>query len=48
MYKELYELVLNEHRQVFEAQPQEDLDALMKAIKEAERVFVFGDRKSVV
>ena len=42
MYKELYELVLNEHRQVFEAQPQEDLDALMKAIKEAERVFVFG------
>ncbi len=42
MYKELYELVLEEHRKVFETQPLEDLEALMEAIREAERVFVFG------
>lgn len=42
MYKELYELVLEEHRKVFEAQPTEDLEALMKAVAEADRIFVFG------
>lgn len=42
MYKELYELVLEEHRKVFEAQPRKDLDALMKAVAEAGRIFVFG------
>lgn len=31
MYKELYELVLKEHRRVFEEQPEEDLEALMDA-----------------
>ena len=42
MYKELYELVLKEHRRVFEEQPEEDLEALMDAVMSAERVFVFG------
>lgn len=42
MYKELYELVLEEHRKVFEAQPRKDLDVLMKAVAEAGRIFVFG------
>lgn len=42
MYKELYEIVLQEHRQVFEAQSVEDLEKLMDAIIEAKRVFVFG------
>lgn len=42
MYKALYELVLEEHRKVFEAQPLEDLEKLMDAIMDAKRVFVFG------
>ncbi|MEE1086195.1 MAG: SIS domain-containing protein [Schaedlerella sp.] len=42
MYKELYEIVLEEHRQVFEAQPAEDIENLMSSIVEAERIFVFG------
>ena len=42
MYQELYELVLKEHRRVFEEQPEEDLEALMDAVMSAERVFVFG------
>lgn len=41
MYKELYELVLKEHRRVFEEQPEEDLEALMDAVMSAERIFVF-------
>ncbi len=42
MYQQLYEMVLNEHRKVFEAQPVEDLQALMEAVKGAGRIFVFG------
>lgn len=42
MYKKLYELVLEEHRRVFEAQPEEDLERLMDAVMEAGRIFVFG------
>lgn len=42
MYRQLYEMVLEEHRKVFEAQPQECIRALMDAIKSAGRVFVFG------
>ncbi len=42
MYQQLYEMVLEEHRQVFEAQPVKDLEALMDAIKSAGRIFVFG------
>lgn len=42
MYKDLYELVLEEHRKVFEAQSVEDLEKLMDAVEKAERVFVFG------
>lgn len=42
MYKELYELVLKEHRRVFEEQPEEELEALMDAVMSAERIFVFG------
>ena len=42
MYKELYEVVLEEHRKVFEAQSVEDIEILMDAIIEAKRVFVFG------
>lgn len=42
MYKALYELVLEEHRKVFEAQPLEDLEKLMDVIMDAKRVFVFG------
>lgn len=42
MYKDLYEMVLNEHKQVFEAQAEEDIEKLMEAIIEAKRVFVFG------
>ena len=42
MYKEYYELVLEEHRKVFEAQPLKDLDMLRAAVREADRVFVYG------
>ena len=42
MYQQLYEMVLKEHRKVFEAQPVEDLEALMEAVKGAGRIFVFG------
>ena len=42
MYKEYYELVLEEHRKVFEAQPLKDLDMLREAVREADRVFVYG------
>lgn len=42
MYKEYYELVLEEHRKEFEAQPLKDLDMLREAVREADRVFVYG------
>ena len=42
MYKELYEEVLLEHRKVFEAQKEEDFDALIDAIEKAEKIFVYG------
>lgn len=42
MYKELYEIILKEHRQVFEAQPVEDIEKLIDAVMIAKRVFVFG------
>lgn len=42
MYRRLYQIILEEHRRVFEAQDEADLEKLMSAIIQAKRVFVFG------
>ena len=42
MYQQLYEMVLKEHRKVFEAQPVEDLEALMEAVKGADGSLYLG------
>ncbi len=42
MYQELYEQVLAEHRAVFEAQKEEDFEALIEAIRKAEKIFIYG------
>lgn len=41
-YEALWQTVLDEHRRVFAAQPQEDLAELMDAIAAAEKIFVVG------
>lgn len=41
-YLELYKTLLEEHERVFEAQNTEEIEVLMKAIEEAERIFVMG------
>ena len=41
-YQELYEVLLEEHRQVFAAQDQAQLEQMMQLIMAAERIFVTG------
>ena len=41
-YEELYNIVLDEHRKVFEAQDIEELTLFMSAIITANRIFVLG------
>lgn len=41
-YQELYEVLLDEHRQVFAAQDEMQLESMMKMIGKAARIFVTG------
>lgn len=41
-YRELYQTVLSEHQQVFEAQDEAELKSTMDAIQSAKRIFVVG------
>ncbi|SDF67724.1 SIS domain-containing protein [Sporomusa acidovorans] len=41
-YRELYEVLLSEHRQVFAAQDEMQLESMMKMISNAARIFVTG------
>ena len=41
-YRELYQTVLSEHQQVFEAQDEAELKSAMEAIRSAKRIFVVG------
>ena len=41
-YRELYETLLQEHQQVFEAQDEAELEAFMQEVMAARRIFVTG------
>lgn len=42
MYEDLYQIILEEHRKVFAAQSLDDLEGMMRAIIDAQRIFVVG------
>ena len=41
-YRELYETLLQEHQQVFEAQDEAELEAFLQEVMAARRIFVTG------